>query len=265
VRAYLGSKSSRSSGVGVSRATSCSSRRTTRVPGCGYRKSVSPANQAIRAGRSRIQKTVSIEPVSVQLARLHLSKLAVSSGFSHGASRTRTGDLLGAISMKGFATSFHASRRRLPHHAALRAGPSATGCHCCSRLLDQNLTTTCLPDRDRQVITLRFGLDNGEPKTLEYRPPRGADARARAPALAAVAPAPRVGPRATGRAHRLLQRSRHSRMLRTSSFSRPSLIPANGGGGPSRWGGLPSVHWQLWLVAGNVPQLEPTSAGFGPN
>jgi RNA polymerase primary sigma factor len=25
----------------------------------------------------------------------------------------------------------------------------------------------CLPDRERQVIALRFGLDDGEPKTLE--------------------------------------------------------------------------------------------------
>jgi hypothetical protein len=29
--------------------------------------------------------------------------------FWHGASRARTGDLLGAISVKAFATSFHAS------------------------------------------------------------------------------------------------------------------------------------------------------------
>jgi RNA polymerase sigma factor (sigma-70 family) len=25
----------------------------------------------------------------------------------------------------------------------------------------------CLPERERQVITLRFGLEDGEPKTLE--------------------------------------------------------------------------------------------------
>ena len=25
----------------------------------------------------------------------------------------------------------------------------------------------CLPDREREVIALRFGLDDGEPKTLE--------------------------------------------------------------------------------------------------
>ena len=79
---------------------------TTRVPGCGCRNRFRLQTSLFEQGVT-VPKPFPSSRFPSSVPTPLMSKPAVSSGFSHGASRTRTDDLLGAIYAYAFATGFH--------------------------------------------------------------------------------------------------------------------------------------------------------------